>query len=134
MTEVGTLVGKNMLKKYNTNFSALLKLILDMSEEQQSVLLQHAQGLFDKRKRNRIPCLIPTYYYVHNKSHHSFILDINDSGAFIETNEGYPVGYSVVLEYFDPFKRKPLKVSGKIVWSGPHSVGIKFSDDHGTLH
>jgi len=134
MTEVGTLVGKNMIKKYNTNFSALLKLILDMSEEQQSALLQHAQELFDKRKRNRIPCLIPAYYNVHNKSHHSFILDINDSGAFIETNEGYPIGLSVVLEYFDPFKRKPLKLSGKIIWSGPYSIGIKFHDEIGMLH
>ena len=134
MIEPDTLVGKNMIKKYNTNFSALLKLILDMSEEQQSVLLRHAQGLFDKRKSNRVHCLIPAYYYVHNKSNHSFILDINDSGAFIETNEGYPVGLSVVLEYFDPFKRKPLKVSGKIVWSGLHSIGIKFSDDRGTLN
>ena len=105
-----------------------------MSEDQQSILLQHAQSLFDKRKKNRIPCLIPAYYYVHNKSHHSFILDINDTGAFIETNEGYPIGLSVGLEYFDPFKRKPLKVSGKIVWSGPHSVGIKFTDEIGTLH
>lgn len=134
MIEAGTLVGKNMIKKYNTNFSALLKLILNMSEDQQSMLLQHAQRLFDKRKNNRIPCLIPAYYYVHNKSHHSFILDINDSGAFIETNEGYPVGLSVILEYFDPFKRKPLKVSGKIVWSGSHSIGIKFSNGPGMLH
>ena len=134
MTDAGTLVGKNMIKKYNTNFSALLKLILDMSEEQQLVLLQHAQALFDKRKRYRIPCLIPAYYYVHNKSHHSFILDINDSGAFIETNEGYPIGMSVILEYFDPFKREPLKISGKIVWSGSHSIGIKFTDEIGALH
>ena len=134
MTEAATLVGKNMIKKYNTDFSELLKLILDMSEEQQSILLQHAQRLFDKRQRKRIPCLIPAYYYVHNKSHHSFILDVNDSGAFIETNEGYPVGLSVVLEYFDPFKRRPIKVSGKIVWSGAHSIGIKFSNEFGMLH
>ena len=134
MIEADTLVGKNMIKKYNTNFSALLKLILDMSEEQQSVLLRHAQGLFDKRKSNRVHCLIPAYCYVHNKSNHSIILDINDSGAFIETNEGYPIGLSTILEYFDPFKRKPLKVSGKIVWSGPHSIGIKFSNDLGALH
>ncbi len=134
MTEIGNLVGKNMIKKYNIGFSKLLMLILDMSEEQQSILLQKAQKLFDKRRKNRIPCLIPAYYYIYNNSYQSFILDINDSGAFIETNEGFPIGQSVILEYFDPFARKPLKLSGKIAWSGPHSSGIKFTKDINTLH
>ena len=138
MTEVTRNVGKNMVKRYNTNFSKLLMLILDMSEEQQSILLhqlmQQVQQVDDKRKKNRIPCLIPANYRIVDNSYHSFILDINDTGAFIETNEVFPIGQLVKLEYFDPFNRKSSKEIGEIVWSGPHSFGVKFFNDYGLLH
>jgi hypothetical protein len=35
------------IKKYNINFSSLSKLILDMSEQQQSLLLKQAKQIFD---------------------------------------------------------------------------------------
>jgi len=134
MVEVSELVGKSMIKKYNTNFSNLLMLILEMSEEQQFSLLQQARQLIDKRRKNRTPCLIPAHYQIYDNSYQSFILDINDSGAFIETNEGFPIGQPVRLEFFDPFSRKFSKVVGEIVWSGLHAVGVKFYNDFRTLH
>jgi hypothetical protein len=134
MTDVNYPLGKHMIKKYNTNFSKLLMLILDMSEEQQSKLLHQAQQLFDKRKKNRIPCLIPAHYHILDKAYHSFILDINESGAFIETSEEFPTDQPVILEYIDPFARKISKLIGQIAWSEPHAIGVKFSQDIGTLH
>ncbi len=39
------------IKKYNINFSSLSKLILDMSEQQQSLLLKQAKQIFDNEKK-----------------------------------------------------------------------------------
>ena len=134
MTEVNRFIGKNMIKNYNTNYSEIVSLILKMSDEQQSILLENAQSLYDKRKKERLPCLIPATLYVNGNSYHSFLLDVNESGAFIETNEVFPIGQLVKLEYFDPFNRKSSKEIGEIVWSGPHSFGVKFFNDYGLLH
>ncbi len=39
------------IKKYNINFPRLSKLILDMSEQQQSLLLKQAKQIFDNEKK-----------------------------------------------------------------------------------
>ncbi len=126
MTAVTNFVGKRMIRKYNINFSKLLMLILDMSEEQQSMLLRMAQQVFDKRKNNRISCLIPANYKIQNSFYRSFILDINNSGAFIETDDHFPIGKTIKLEYLDPFSRRFSELIGQIVWSDSHAIGVKF--------
>lgn len=97
-----------------------------MSEEQQSMLLRMAQQVFDKRKNNRISCLIPANYKIQNSFYRSFILDINDSGAFIETDDHFPIGKAITLEYLDPFSRRFSELIGQIVWSDSHAIGVKF--------
>ena len=72
MIEYTNFVGRSMIKKYNTDFSMLLKLILDMSEEQQSILLRQAQRLIDKREKYRTPCFIPAQYNVFDEPYSSF--------------------------------------------------------------
>ena len=119
-------MGKRMIKKYNVNFSKLLMLILDMSEEQQSMLLKMTQQVFDKRKNNRVSCLIPANYKIQNSSYKSFILDINDSGAFIETDDRFPIGKTIKLKYLDPFSRRFSELLGQIVWSDSHAIGVRF--------
>ena len=39
------------IKKYNINFPRLSKLILDMSEQQQSLLFKQANQIFDNEKK-----------------------------------------------------------------------------------
>jgi hypothetical protein len=126
MTAATNFVGKRMIRKYNINFSRLLMLILDMSEEQQSMLLRMAQQLFDKRKNSRTSCLIPANYKIKDSSYTSFILDINDSGAFIETDDHFPIGKTIKLEFLDPFSRRFIELIGQIVWSNFHAIGVKF--------
>jgi len=45
------------IKKYNINFSSLSKLILDMSEQQQLLLLKQAKQIFDNEKKNEAKIL-----------------------------------------------------------------------------
>ena len=114
------------MPKYNTTYSKLVSLILNLSEAEQKILLKEAQRFIGKRKKSRTPCLIPVEYEISAGSYFSFILDINDSGAFIETDERFPVGYILKLKYFDPFYRMHQDLQGEIIWNSSEGIGVKF--------
>ena len=103
-----------------------MSLILNLSEEEQKLLLKEAKRFIGKRRKRRIPCLIPVQYDVAVGSYSSFILDINDYGAFIETDEPFPVGYILRLRYFDPFYRLSQNLQGEIIWNSSEGIGIEF--------
>lgn len=115
-----------MMPKYNTTFSELVSLILNLSEAEQKILLKEAQRFIGNRRKSRIPCLIPVQYDISAGSYHSFILDINDHGAFIETEERFPVGFILKLKYFDPFYRVHQNLQGEIIWNSSEGIGIQF--------
>ena len=121
-------IGKQKIKRYSTSFSRLLMLILDMSEAQQLMLLNHARGIVDKRTKPRNPCLIPVYYTLEQQNYNSFILDINSFGAYIETSEPFPVGQQIDLTFFNPFSHKHIDLAGQIIWSSAYAIGVKFNN------
>ena len=122
------LIGKQKIKRYSTSFSRLLMLILDMSEGQQLMLLNHAKDIVDKRTKPRNPCLIPVNYTLERRNHLSFILDINAFGAYIETSEPFPVGEQITLTFFNPFSHKDIDLAGEIIWSSTYAIGVKFNN------
>jgi hypothetical protein len=118
--------GKRALKKYNTFYGRLLMLALDMSEEQQKTVLNFAQKILDKRREFRKYCLVPTHYNIENRSYTSFILDLNKSGAYIETDEYFLSGQYLDLSFVNPFSGKKINATSEIVWSSPDAMGVKF--------
>jgi len=127
------LIGKQKIKRYSTSFSRLLMLILDMSEAQQLMLLNHAKGIVDKRTKPRNPCLIPVNYTMEQRNYNSFMLDINSFGAYIETSEPFPVGQQINLTFFNPFSHKHIDLAGQIIWSSAYAIGVKFNNLPGHL-
>ena len=115
------------MKKYNTAFLELVMLILPMTDSEQGDLLNQVKQIIDKRKKKRIPCLVPAYYRVRDLTYHSYILDLNDSGAFIETEQYFSVGQDINLRYFDPFSRMLSEIKGEIVWRDSDGIGVKFN-------
>ena len=126
--DVDKFIGKQKIKRYSTSFSRLLMLILDMSEGQQLMLLNHAKDIVDKRTKPRNPCLIPVYYTLEQQNYNSFILDINAFGAYIETSEPFPVGRQINLTFFNPFSHKHIDLAGQIIWSNAYAIGVKFKN------
>ena len=126
MPELNSVEGSRISRRYNTNFSKLVRLIIDMSEAQQFILLQQATQLTDRRKWQRIPCLIPVRYRIGSDVYSSYILDISECGAFLETNDSFPIGMTVWLKYLNPFSLNFSKIMGKITWSSPHAFGLQF--------
>ena len=121
-------IGKQKIKRYSTSFSRLLMLILDMSEAQQLMLLNHAKDIVDKRTKPRNPCLIPVNYTLKKRNFNSFILDINSFGAYIETSQPFPVGQQINLTFFNPFSHKHIDLAGQIIWSSAYAIGVKFNN------
>lgn len=81
----------------------------------------------NRRKQPRTPCLIPANYKINRQLYSSFILDINEAGAFVETDRIFPTGDKIVLKYIDPYPRRTLLVDGSIVWSNDVAIGVKFN-------
>ena len=120
--------GKPKFMRYNTTFSRLLKLILNMSESEQLLLLQYAKSIIDDRTLPRNLCLIPASCKIKKRNYNGVILDLNSYGAYIDTNEPFPIGQEINLSFFNPFTHKNMQLDGEIVWSNTYGIGVSFND------
>ena len=110
----------------------LFRMILELSDDQQRMLLQRLEGMkledgkIDRRGNLRKPCLVSVAYTFEGRSHKSFILDISAFGVFIETRETFPVGQEINMTFTVPSSQIPFQLTGEIVWRGLHGIGVKF--------
>jgi Tfp pilus assembly protein PilZ len=117
---------------------SLFKMVLEMSNDQQRMLLQRLENLefdngrLDRRGHARKSCLISVTYTVGAREYQSFILDISTFGVFIETHKSFNVGHEINMTFTLPNYKIPFDLSGKIVWRGSQGVGVKFR--HLTKH
>ena len=81
----------------------------------------------NRRKEPRIPCLIPAHYKINRRIYSSFILDINETGAFIETDRFFFTGDKIVVKFIDPYSRRTSLVNGSIAWSSLAAIGVSFN-------
>jgi hypothetical protein len=119
---------KPKFMRYNTTFSRLLKLVLDMSEREQFRLIEYAKSIIDERTLPRNICLIPANCTLKDRTFDGLILDINSYGAYVDTNEPCPIGQEIYLSFYNPFSYKNMDLGGKIVWSSNHGIGLRFND------
>ena len=82
---------------------------------------------YNRRKETRTPCLILASYKINRQIYSSFILDINETGAFIETDRSFPAGDKIVLRFLDPYSRRSSLINGSIAWSNDSAIGVKFN-------
>ncbi|MGD9044431.1 MAG: PilZ domain-containing protein [Desulfobacterales bacterium] len=128
MKDTGVQTSKQKFMRYNTNFSRLLRLILNMSEKEQLRLLEYAKSIIDERTLPRNSCLIPTTCTFKDRTFDGYILDINSYGAYVDTNESCPIGQEIYLSFFNPFSYKHMDLGGKIIWSSTQGIGVSFND------
>ena len=128
MNDSDEVSAKPKFMRYNTTFSRLLKLVLDMSEKEQMRLLEYAKSIIDDRILPRNLCLIPVNCTVRNRTFDGLILDINQYGAYVDTNEPCPIGQEVYLSFYNPFSYKNMDLGGKIIWNSTQGIGLSFND------
>lgn len=117
----------------------LLKAAIDMSSEQQFIFMKHLEQMqseaeqSERRANVRKDCLINVNFKIRGQKFRSYILDISQSGAFIETSEAFAAGLKMLLRFSSPEDRQPLDLIGEIVWADTRGVGVKFvhlTEDH----
>ena len=128
ITDLEKATGRAKFMRYNTTFSRLLELVLNMSEREQLRLLEYAKSIIDERTLPRNLCLIPTNCTLKDRTFDGLILDINLYGAYVDTNEPCPIGQEIYLSFFNPFSLKDMNLGGTIVWGDSNGIGISFNE------
>jgi len=124
--------------------SELLKLIIDMSDDEKVQLLQQLEDVpyedvlvrtinldddesFMRGNARKI-CLIPVNCKVEDRSFKSYIVDISAVGVFIESNDRFPSGQKITMALTLPNHHEALQLKGRIARSGSKGIGVKFYD------
>ncbi len=127
------------------NISAeLFKLIIDMSEDEKIQILEQLAEIpyedeplktvnLDEdesfmRENLRKICLITVKCKIEDRSFKSYIADISEVGAFIESNDLFPVGQKISMAFKLPNYHKDFQLNGRITRSDPRGFGVKFYD------
>ena len=114
--------------------SQIIKRIIDMTDHQRLILMKHLEEIAsesdggDKRKTPRKDCLINVNMRLQGPRYNSYILDINQHGAYIETNETFTIGQEMKLTFASPNSRQPFDVTGEVIRKDAQGVGIKFQN------
>jgi Tfp pilus assembly protein PilZ len=122
----------------------LLKLIIDMSEDEKVQLLEklgetpyddepiRTVNLDDNesfmRGNSRKICLIAVKCKVEDRSFKSYIIDISSVGVFIESNDRFPIGQKIRMALKLPNYHEAFQLKGRIARSGSRGIGVKFYD------
>ena len=123
-------VAGTALKKYNVVIPKLFQIILNLPEEKQLALLQHAEDLLVKERRAfiRKSCSIPVSYATYDRVYSNTIKNISQRGVFIETQRPLFVGEELTMSFSIPGFGKPLKVKGEIVQVSRSGIGVEFKN------
>ena len=116
------------MKQYQ--LQELFQIILNLPEEKQLALLQHAEELLVKERRAfiRKTCSIPVSYATYDRVYSNTIKNISQKGVFIETKRPLFVGEELILSFSMPGFGKPLKVKGEIVQVSRSGIGVEFKN------
>jgi len=124
--------------------SELLKLIIDMSEDEKIQLLEQLGEMpddegpvltvnlddddsFMRGKPLKI-CLIAVECKVEDRAFKSYIIDISSVGVFIESNDRFPIGQEITMSLTLPNHHEAFQLKGRIARSGSKGIGVKFYD------
>ena len=117
------------IKQYNVTISKLIKLILRLNEEHQKALLKKGQELLSKEKRApRKSCRIPVRYKTFDRVYSDRIMNISQSGVFIETRKPIFVGEEILMNFKLEGIKRPLNLRGDVVHASNRGVGIEFKN------
>ena len=123
-------VPETAFKKYNVVIPKLFQIILNLPEEKQLALLQHAEELLVKERRAfiRKSCSIPVSYATYDRVYANTIKNISQKGVFIETKRPLFVAEELILSFTMPGFGKAFKVKGEIVQVSRSGIGVEFKN------
>ena len=123
-------ISETDFKKYNVVIPKLFQLVLNLSEEKQTVLLKYAEDLLtvERRAYIRKSCSITVSYATYDRHYTDTIKNISQRGVFIETRRPLFVGEEVAMSFSMAGFDKPVKVRGEIVQVNRSGIGVEFKN------
>ena len=117
-------------KKYNITISKLFQIVIQLDEEQQKELLDHADSLLVKEKRQNIrkSCSIPINYASSDRVFSNQISNISANGLFIETKQPLIADGDLIMTFRLEGFAKSLKLRGEIARTTPKGIGVEFKN------
>ena len=80
----------------------------------------------ERRKHVRKPFFMVVDYATRDRTYKDFIQNISIGGVFIETHTFLGAGQKVAMSFSLPNCQKHVKITGEIVRTNLHGVGVKF--------
>lgn len=122
--------------KKSTTTVQLIELINNLSESQQRELLSMLNDWQrpEQRKHPRKGCFMAVDYADRDRVFKDFIKNISAGGVFIETNTPFSIGKGISLTFSSSNYERPIKITGKIVWTGTLGIGVQFKNENQDLH
>jgi Tfp pilus assembly protein PilZ len=116
--------------RYNVVISKLFQIIIELNQEQQMELLNYAEQLLVKEKREGIrrSCDIPVNYAANDHLYSSKITNISANGLFIDTRRPLIRGDEVIMAFKLEGFNKSLKLRGEIARTNPAGIGVAFKN------
>ncbi len=117
-------------KKYNVVIPKLFQMVLNLSEEKQTALLQYAEDLLSVERRAYIrkSCSIPVNFATYDRVYTDTIKNISQKGVFIETQRPLFVGEEIIMSFSMVGFDKPLRIKGEIVLVNRNGIGVEFKE------
>jgi hypothetical protein len=118
------------IKEVEARLSAIIS---NMSETEKRELLERLEKweesmVQEDRKHNRRHTSIYAVFSGQDCYFRDYIKDISAGGLFIETDTALFINQELVITFFLPGAKKPIKIRGKVVRTDPKGFGIKFDD------
>lgn len=117
-------------KKINATISNLFQIVIQLEEEQQKELLDHADQLLVKERRQNLrkSCNIPINYASSDRVYSNQISNISANGLFIDTNQPIMTDNDLIMTFRLEGFAKSLKIRGKIARTTEKGVGVEFKN------
>ena len=91
------------------------------------------QNFVEKRKYPRNRCFFNVEYSDDFQTNRKAVIsDINQGGAFIDTQDILDVGQDILMKVQLPGLPKPMAIIGEVVHYNPNGMGVKFNPDLST--
>jgi len=116
--------------KTNAIISQLFQIVIELNQEQQKEILDHAEQLLvkDKRENIRRSCDISVNYAANDRVYSNQITNISANGLFIETRRPLSMGEEVILAFNLEGFDQSLKLRGKIARANQAGIGVAFKN------
>ncbi|MFZ7126767.1 MAG: PilZ domain-containing protein [Desulfobacterales bacterium] len=142
---VKTTFGRGRNSRYSVTFSKLMKLVVEMSEDQQRILLEKAEELIrskaqmlqrparradqfqNERRYPRKPCTIVVNFSSGSRYYTSTIQDLSIDGAFIQTRAAFDTGEPISIAFSFPGFPDVFRLQAIVRRTTNRGIGVQFN-------